>query len=65
MKKSPFELLREAIESERFDNSLRMQDLLARGVDFNPDYFLAVSTVLDLLLARANYIYKHHRQPPF
>lgn len=65
MKKSPFTLLRESIENELFDASLRLQRLQADGTQPNAEFFLIEKELLTLILCRADYIYKHHKAPPF
>ena len=58
MKKSPFILLKEAIESELFDISLKLQYVDAvTGVMINNPYFLGYVEALRRMLARAEAIY--------
>jgi hypothetical protein len=65
MKKSPFTLLKDSIENELFDNALELQKLNAEGKQPNADFFLARKLVCELLLQRAEYIYKFGKKPPF
>ena len=65
MKKSPFTLLKLSIENELFNVSLRLQKMEAEGQQPNAEFFLAQKLTLELLLARAEFIYRHGKNPPF
>ena len=65
MKKSPFTLLKLSIENELFNVSLQLQKLEAEGKQPNVEFFLAQKLTLELLLSRAEYIYRHGKNPPF
>lgn len=58
MKKSPFTLLKEAIENELFDFSLKLQYVdIKTGVMISDPYFLGYVEALRRMLARAEAIY--------
>lgn len=65
MKKSPFALLRESIEEEFFNLSLELQLLCTEEEKVNHDFILGYRSALEILRARANFIYKHGTKPPF
>ena len=65
MPKSPFVLLKEAIENELFDTSLRLQSHLLNGVAINSDFICGYTEALKLALQYASYIYRYKQAPPF
>ena len=63
MKKSPFTLLKEAIENELFDISLQLQYVdIATGVTISNPYFLGYIEALKRMLARAEAIYNRRER---
>lgn len=65
MKKSPFALLREAIENELFNTSLHLQELALNDSPVNSEFFLGYNEALKLLLQKADYIYRYGVPPKF
>ena len=65
MKKSPFTLLREAIENELFNTSLQLQSHLLGNSKINSEFFLGYSEALKFMLMKADSIYKHGSTPKF
>ena len=62
MKKTPFTLLKEAIENELLNTSLSMQKSFIDKEQINPDFYLGYTEALKLMLMHADYIY-HHGKP--
>ena len=65
MKKSPFQLLKEAIENELFDASLRIQNHSEKGEKINSEFCLGYTEALKLMLMKAEYIYRYGGAPKF
>ena len=65
MKKSPFTLLREAIENELFNASLSLQKNELNGEKVNPDFYLGYTEAMKFMLQKANFIYRFGKPPKF
>ena len=65
MKKSPFTLLREAIENELLNTSLQLQSHLHDNKAINSEFLLGYSEALKFLLIKADFIYKYGSAPKF
>ena len=65
MKKSPFILLKEAIENELFDTSLSLQKHFINEEKINSDFFLGYTEALKFMLMKAEFIYKYGKNPNF
>lgn len=59
MKKTPFTLLREAIENELLNTSLSMQKSFIDKEQINPDFYLGYTEALKFMLMHADYIYRY------
>lgn len=65
MSKSPFVLLKNAIENELFDTSLRLQSHLLNGDASNPDFLIGYTEALKIVLQYADFIYRYGKPPRF
>lgn len=63
MKKSPFMLLKEAIENELFNHSLELQSHMLSGLETNSSFALGYSYALKYMLTVAECIYRNGRPP--
>ena len=65
MKKSPFSLLCEAIESEIFNTSLQLQSNLLNNEQINSDFYNGYIEALKFLKMKADFISRYGRSPKF
>lgn len=65
MPKSPFVLLKNAVENELFDTSLRLQSRLLNGDAINSDFLVGYTEALKLVLQYAESIYRFGKPPRF
>lgn len=65
MKKSPFTLLREAIENELFDTALQLQSHTLNNTPINAEFFTGYTEALKLILQKADYISRFGKPPKF
>lgn len=65
MKKSPFVLLKEAIENELFNTQLQMQEYLLNNTPINAEFLTGYAEALKLIIQKADFIYKYGRSPKF
>ena len=65
MKKSPFTLLREAIENELLNTSLQLQSHLLGNSEINSEFIIGYSEALKFMLMKADFIYKYGSTPKF
>lgn len=65
MKKSPFVLLKEAIENELFNTQLQMQEYLLNNTPINAEFLTGYAEALKFMIQKADFIYKYGIPPKF
>lgn len=65
MSKSPFVLLKKAVENELFDTSLRLQSYLLNDDAINSDFIIGYTEALKIVLQYADFIYRYGKPPRF
>ncbi len=65
MKKSPFALLKEAIENELFDTALQLQAHTMNNTPINAEFYLGYAEALKFIAQKADYISRYGKPPKF
>jgi hypothetical protein len=65
MKKSPFALLKEAIENELFNTQLQLQAHTMNSTPINAEFYIGYAEALKFIAQKAEFIQRFGKPPKF